>query len=76
MTQGTMEQRLDRLEKLVDKVLERLSGERARKKDWRGTIGMFDNDPIMKDVIEGALRSRQDERARYYEDYDSESDNS
>jgi hypothetical protein len=71
MAQGTVEERLDRLEKLVDTVLDRLSGRRRRQKDWRRTIGMFDGDPIMKEVIEEALRSREQERRQFYEDYDS-----
>jgi len=70
MTKGTVEERLDRLEKVVDQVLCRLSGEKPRKKDWRRTIGMFDGDPVMKDIIDGALRSREEERTQFYEEYD------
>ncbi len=72
MTQGTVEERLDRLEKLVNGVLSRLPGETPRKKDWRRTIGMFDGDPIMKQVIDEALRSREQERVQFYQDFDEQ----
>jgi len=67
---GTVEERLDRLEKVVDQLLCRLTGETPGKKNWRRTIGMFDEDPIMKEVIENALRSREAERTRFYEEHD------
>jgi hypothetical protein len=31
-------------------------------KDWRHTVGMFRGDPIMKEVIDGALQFREEER--------------
>ena len=70
MAEGTVEERLDRLEKVVDQVLCRLTDDAPPKKNWRRTIGMFDEDPVMKDVIDGALRSREEERTRFYEEYD------
>lgn len=72
MTQGTVEERLVRLERLVDNVLARLSCEREPQKDWRRTVGMFDDDPIMKGVIEEALRRREEERRQFYEEYDKQ----
>jgi hypothetical protein len=72
MTQASVEERLDRLERLVDTVLDRISNEEPRPKNWRRTIGMFDADPIMKEVIDGALRSREEERARFYEEFDKQ----
>jgi hypothetical protein len=72
MTQGTVEERLVRLERIVDYVLDRLSRERTSRKDWRRTIGMFDDDPVMKDVIEEALRCRQEERKQFYEEHDKQ----
>jgi hypothetical protein len=72
MAQGTVEERLERVERLVDDVLDRLSREGKPQKDWRRTIGMFDDDPIMKDVIEGALRGREEERRQFYEEYDEQ----
>jgi hypothetical protein len=69
-TKGTVEERLDRLEKVVDQVLCRLSGEKPRTKDWRRTIGMFDGDPVMKEILDGALLSREEERRQFYQEYD------
>ena len=53
VAQRTVEERLNRLEKVVDEVLNRLSSERPRKKDWRRTIGKFDGDPIIKEIVDG-----------------------
>ncbi len=70
MTGVSVEERLDRLEKVVDQVLSRLSGDEPRSKNWRRTVGMFDDDPGMKEIIDGALRSREEERVLFYEKYD------
>ena len=70
MSQGTVEQRLDRLEKLVEGVVNRLSSAESRKKDWRRTIGMFDGDPVMGEIIDDALQAREQERQRFYQEHD------
>jgi len=54
----TVEERLTKLEQVVFGN----GTSEIRKKDWRRTIGMFDGDSIMKEIIEGALRMREDER--------------
>jgi hypothetical protein len=33
-----------------------------KKKDWRRTVGMFDNDPIMKEISEEGQRIREESR--------------
>ena len=63
MVERTLEERVARLEQRLDE----LAGGRASKpqtpiKDWRRTVGMFRGDPIMKEVIDGALRLREEER--------------
>jgi hypothetical protein len=63
MAERTMEERVARLEARLDE----LAGDGAAqpqtpKKDWRRTVGMFRGDPIMKEVIDGALRLREEER--------------
>lgn len=73
MGAGTVEERLDRLEKVVDQVLSRLADVGPRKKNWRRTIGMFDDDPIMRELLDNALRSREEERKKFYEDHDRQS---
>jgi hypothetical protein len=40
------------------------AGKRRREKDWQRTAGMFRDDPIMKQVIDEALRLREEERAQ------------
>jgi hypothetical protein len=70
MSQGTVEERLDRLEKAVKGVVNQLSSVVPRKKDWRRTIGMFDGDPVMGEIIEDALRTRDEERQQFYQEHD------
>jgi len=73
MADISVEERLDRLEKVVDQVLSQLADDAPRRKNWRRTVGMFDDNPGMKEIIDGALRSREEERARFYEEHDRES---
>ncbi len=70
MSQGTVNERLDRLEKVVEGVISQLSDPASRNKDWRRTIGMFDGDPVMGEVIDEALRAREQERQQFYEEHD------
>ncbi len=63
MVERTLEERVARLEQRMDD----LAGSKATSfqvpaKDWRRTVGMFRGDPIMKQVIDGALRLREEER--------------
>jgi hypothetical protein len=63
MTEKTLEERVARLEQRLDE----LAGGRDSKpqttaKDWRRTVGMFRGAPIMKEVIDGALQLREEER--------------
>ncbi len=70
MSQSTVKERLDRLEKVVEGVVGQLSDVVSKKKDWRRTIGMFDGDPVMGEIIDDALRTRQHERQRFREEHD------
>jgi len=70
MSEGTVEERLDRLEKVVEGVVDRLSRPADSNKDWQRTIGMFDGDPVMREIIDEALRARDEERKRFYSEYD------
>lgn len=58
----TLEERLARVEQLVEELV-RKSERPKREKDWRSTIGMFDGDPIMKEIIEEGRRIREQDRA-------------
>lgn len=64
--------RLERLEKIVDELVRQRSPTGSDQKNWRSTIGMFKDDPIMKEVIDGALQAREQERRQFYEEYDKQ----
>jgi hypothetical protein len=62
MSQATLEERVARLENFMDSIVRGKPGEPPKRKDWRRTIGMFDGDPVMKEIIDEALRMRDEER--------------
>ena len=64
MSQQTLEERVAALEQQVEQLTKRLlPGERLPpKKDWRSTVGMFANDPIMKEIIEEGHKIRERDR--------------
>ena len=57
----TLEERVAELERLVDELMQR-SGSSEKEKDWRSTVGMFANDPVMKEIQEEGRRIREAER--------------
>jgi len=59
MADPTLEERVARLERDVDELRRQARG---RTKDWRRTIGMFDDDPVMKEIIEEGRRIREEDR--------------
>jgi hypothetical protein len=61
--EATLEERVVKLEQLMDTLLHRVDIA-ARKKDWRRTTGMFDGDPLMKEVIEEGRRVREEDRRK------------
>ena len=63
MAEKTMEERVARLEERLDELANaNAAPSQPPKKDWRRTVGMFRGDPIMKEVIDEALRLREEER--------------
>jgi len=69
MAERTLEERVTQLERRLDE----LAGGKGPQpqtptKDWRRTVGMFRGDPIMKEVIDGALRLREEERRLAHEE--------
>jgi hypothetical protein len=67
MSEATIEQRLERLEQMVEELrqaLLRKPGQPGRD-DWRRTIGMFANDPIAKEIIDEALKIREEQRREF-----------
>ena len=68
MPQATLEERVARLEKrLDDLVQERSSADQLPRKDWRRTVGMFKGDPIMKEILHETLQLREKERREFHE---------
>jgi hypothetical protein len=63
MTTQTLEERVAALERTVTQLVARTSADNGRK-DWRSTIGMFTNDPIMKQIDEEGRRIREADRAQ------------
>jgi hypothetical protein len=57
----TLEQRIERLERIVDELRSERSPEPGRD-DWRRTVGAFSADPVAREVIDEALRLRETER--------------
>jgi hypothetical protein len=60
MRKPTLEKRVAALERQV----ERLRNLLPREKDWRRTLGMFDNDPIMEAIDKETLKIRDADRRR------------
>jgi hypothetical protein len=66
MAEATLAERVATLEQLVAQLMH-TSERTARKKDWRRTIGMFDGDPIMQEILaEGRRRREEDMQRKYY----------
>jgi hypothetical protein len=57
----TLEERVTKLEERVDELMHKADTP-AHKKDWRRTVGMFEGDPIMKEIIEEGQRIRKEDR--------------
>ena len=63
MSQATIEERVTRLDQLMDQVLRtRLQSSQPGRDDWLRTFGMFTGDPVMKEIIEAGRRIREDDR--------------
>ena len=63
MPETNLEQRVIKLEQMMDTLLQTLDLP-ARKKDWRRTAGMFDGDQLMKELIEEGQRVREQDRRK------------
>ena len=67
MPDESVERRLQRLEREIEEVrrgLYRQPGQPARD-DWQSTIGAFLDDPVAAEVIDEALRLREEERRQF-----------
>ena len=61
--EATLEERVIKLERLVDMLLQCVDVS-VRKKDWRRTAGMFDGDPLMREIVEEGQRVREEDRRK------------
>jgi hypothetical protein len=63
VSQATIEERLARLEQLVDQLLQfKSTSGQAGRDDWKRTFGMFASDPVMKEIIQAGQRIREEDR--------------
>ncbi len=63
MATEALEQRVARLEEQMRVLKERqTNGGSAPRRDWQSTVGMFRNDPIMKEIVEAGRQIREDDR--------------
>ena len=58
----SFEERLERLERIVAEMHNNNPRRGPGRDDWRSTIGMFAGDPQAKEIIDEALRLRDEER--------------
>lgn len=59
MSQSTLEDRVTRLEQLMQQVLQMPpESTQPGRDDWQKTFGMFAGDPVMKEIIEAGRRIR------------------
>ena len=58
MVQPTLEERVSALEKAVARIVTQPSIA-PQKKDWRSTLGMFADDPLMKEIDEEGRKIRE-----------------
>ena len=62
MTQPPLEERVAALEQVIAQLVARPGG--VIGKNWRSTIGMFDGDPVMKEIDEEGRKIRAEDRHR------------
>jgi hypothetical protein len=63
MSQVPLEERVSRLEQLYDDWLRgQLDLHEPRRDDWLKTVGMFADDPVIKEIIEEGRRVREQDR--------------
>jgi hypothetical protein len=63
MPQSTIEERVTRLEQLVDQMLKvKSAAKKPGRDDWQRTFGMFAGDTVMKEIIDAGQRIREEDR--------------
>lgn len=72
MSDANFETRLNSLEQQVQDILARLAapnGNGPRHRDWRHSLGMFDQSPMMRQIDEEGRRIRQQDREQVANDH-------
>jgi hypothetical protein len=63
MSHSTLDDRVAALEREVARLAQLLPGEQTpAQKDWRSSLGIFTNDPVIQEIIEEGRRIRQQDR--------------
>jgi hypothetical protein len=70
MSQRTLEERVASLEETVAGLIA-VPGVGRQKKDWRSTIGMFQGDPVIREIQEEGRRLREADRRAAQQDVKS-----
>lgn len=68
MATTTLEERVSALEKQIAQLAEKILSPPVEK-DWRSTIGMFRDDPLMKKIDEEGQSIREADRKRAKRDH-------
>ena len=72
MSDDNVETRLETLEQQVKDILARITAsdtDGRQAKDWRKSLGMFDDRPAMKQIDEQGQRIRRQDREQVENDY-------
>lgn len=63
MSRVTIEERVAKLEDIVDELRNRRgASDTPGRDDWRGTVGMFADDDVMQEILDEAQRIREADR--------------
>lgn len=68
MANTTLEDRVSTLEEQVAKLMESILSP-PREKDWRSTIGMFKDDPVMQEIQQEGQKIREADREQAKRDH-------
>ena len=70
MSQRTLEERVSSLEQTVAGLVG-VANAGGQTRDWRSTIGMFEGDPVIREIQEEGRRLREAERREAQQDAQS-----
>ncbi len=65
MSESKIEERILTLEQQMREVIQKIQStplQNSETKDWRKSLGMFNEHPVMKQIDENGRRIRQDDR--------------